>query len=148
MAVLKQQFDTEEDVTIVLASLADDTPVASSEIDNSSDLYLDYKVRFRIKTGASGVSATGKIFIYAIGMIDDSGRTDPSNLKDQVHIGFFEANVNATTFTSNEFSVKKTFNGVLPRYFKIVVDNQTGAALDSTEGSHDKRAQGQWIQSV
>lgn len=136
-------FGNAEDITITLASLADDTAVASSEIDNSVDLYEDYLVRFKIKTGPAGVSATGKIFFYAVGAIDDTGRSYPTNSKGQISIGFpMVADANATTYTSDVYSVRRAFNGVLPEYFKIVVDNQSGTALDSTEGNHDKRGQG------
>jgi hypothetical protein len=149
MADIKMKYDAAEDITITLASLADDTTAASSEIDNTSDLYEDYLVRFSIKTGASGVSASGKIFFYAAGAIDDSGRTYPTNNKGQIPLGLpMSATANATTYTSDVYSVRMAFNGVIPAYFKVVVDNQTGTALDSTEGNHDKRGQGVWRQTV
>ncbi len=143
MSDIKMKYDTEEDVTIVLASQADNTVVAGIEIDNSSDLYEDYVVRFSIKTGPSGVSANGKIFFYAVGAIDDTGRTYPTNSKGQIPLGLpMTANANGTTYVSDWYSLRKAFNGILPKYFKPTIDNQTGAALDSTEGNHAKRGQG------
>ena len=133
MGKINMLYDTPEDITIVLSALADDTVVASSEIDNTSDLYEDYLVRFQIKTGTS-VDAAGKIYFYAVGAIDDTGRTYPTNSKGQIPLGLpMVANADGTTYTSDVYSVRKAFNGVLPAYFKVVVDNQTGAALNATK---------------
>lgn len=143
MSVLLPKYATEEDITIVLSSLANGTSVASSVIDNSTDKYTDYLVRYSVKTGPSGVSATGKIFFYAVGVIDDSGLIFPSdNIGGRLLGKPMKADANATDFVSNFFSVASAFEGKLPKFFKVVVLNDTGAALDSTEANHDKRAQG------
>lgn len=149
MSIIKLKYDTALSINILLASLADNNSIVSNEIDNSLNLYEDYLVRFSIKTGAAGVSSTGKIFFYAVGAIDDTGRTYPSNNKGLLALGLpMDAIVNATTYVSNVYSIRKSFNGILPNYFKIVVDNQTGSALDATEANHNKRAQGIWRQVV
>jgi hypothetical protein len=94
----------------------------------------------KIKTGASGVSATGTVNVYLIGSADGTnyddgfGGTDaaytPVNAKS---IGYLTANANATTY-------QKTINledlGVeLPEKFAIGIYNNTGAAFDSTAGN-------------
>ncbi len=148
MARIKKEFDTEEDITITLASLADGSAVASSEIDNSSNLYKDYKFQMDIKTGPSSVSATGKVFFHVIGAIETgSGRTYPTDLTAGRPLLLpLKADNNATNFQSNEYSAKQGFNGELPKYFKIVAKNETGIALDGTEGNHIKRGYGVWAQ--
>lgn len=149
MADIKLKYDTAVNITIILASIADNGQSASNEISNVVKLYEDYLVRFSIMTNSSGVSPSGKIFFYAIGAIDDSGRTYPNNLKGGKQLGLpMVANVDNTVFTSNVFSIKSAFDGILPQYFKVVIDNQTGTILNSTEGNHDKRAQGLWRQIV
>jgi len=136
------KYGTEEDITHTLASLADGASVAGSEIDNSSNLNLDYLVRYSIKSG-TGVSSSGKIYFYAVAAIDDSGRTYPTNNVGGNLLGLpMDMTADATTYTSQVYSVRKAFGGVLPKYFKIVVLNKSGAALDSTESNHDKRGQG------
>lgn len=149
MADIKMKYASPEDITIVLASLPDNTTVASDEIDMTSVLHEDYLIRFKIKTGASGVGASGKIHFYAVGAIDDDGRDYPTNNKGGFPLGLpMIANANGIIYTSDVYSVRKAFNGILPQYFKVVIDNQTGVALNAGEGNHNKRGQGVGRQTI
>lgn len=129
-------------ITITLASLADGAKATSSEISNTSDLFLDVLVMIQVKTNASGVDAAGVVYVYAIGSVDGGTTYPDSDNDNKQFIGVMTANANATTYKSNALSVANAFNGKLPEKWKIVVENQTGAALDSTEGNHAKESQG------
>lgn len=137
-------------ITITLASLANTSLQQSTSIDNTINLHNDALVELAIKTGASGVSATGYLDVYAYGTANngtnysggatgtDGAFTGTLNIK---RIGRIAAVANATTYT-DVFAVAPAFSGVLPQKWGIIVENQTGAALDATEGNHLKVYQG------
>jgi hypothetical protein len=141
-------------ITVTLASLANAARRASTAIDNTTNLFLDALVQLKIKTGASGVLATGYVEVFAYATADPSGPTYaeaatgsdaaitltvPPNLK---LIGILNVVANATSYVSEPLSVAAAFGGVLPAKWGIVIGNQSGAALDSTEGNHAKFYQG------
>jgi len=149
MASFKRAFNTAASFTCTLASLASSTSGVgrqSTIIDNSTGLYIDALVMIKVKTGASGVSATGYIDVYAIGTVDGGTTyTDGAGASDAGltvvaarKLGSFPAVANATTYTSQVMSVAQAFGGVLPAKWGIVVVNVSGAALDATEGNHAK----------
>lgn len=134
-------------ITIILASLANGSKAVSNEINNLTNLFFDALLQLKIKTGASGVSSSGVIRVFAIGSAD-GGTSYPGSPNNELKpIGIFNANANATTFISNLVSVANAFNGKLPEKWKIVVKNDTGSALDATEGDHSKFYQGVFAQS-
>lgn len=146
-------------ITCTLASLANSAARASTAIDNTSNLFLDALVELKVKSNASGTSATGSVEIYAYGTSDggttytegatgtDAGitLTSPTNA---LLIGIGNVVANATTYNIGPFSVAKPFGGVLPDHWGIIVNNKSGAALDSTEGNHLKIYQGIQTQGV
>ena len=146
-----------QSITVTLASLADGSARASTALDNSSDTFIDVLVSLSLKTGASGVSSAGYVNVYAYGSVDGgttytetaSGTdaaltlTVPTNLK---LVGRISAVANATTYKSGPFSVAGAFGGSLPEFWGIVIENKTGAGLDSTEGNHSKKYQGVYSQ--
>jgi hypothetical protein len=146
-------------ITITLASLADGSARESTVIDNTTNVFLDALLQILIKSGGSGVSATGIVEVYAYGTSDNGSNygdgatgsnaaftpTDPPNLR---LIGVLNVVANATTYKSNPMSVAAAFGGVLPQKWGIVIVNRTGAALDSTEGNHAKFYQGLLAQAV
>lgn len=146
-------------ITCTLASLANAAARASTAVDNTGSLYLDALVQITVKSGASSVSSTGVVNIYAYGTADggttyaegitgtDAGitLTSPPNL---LLIGSINVVANATTYKSEPFSVAAAFGGVLPDHWGIVIENQSGAALDATEGNHKKVYQGLQMQVV
>jgi hypothetical protein len=154
----KSQYDTGATLTCTLASLANNAARSSASVDNTTNLYLDVLVQMVIKSGASGVSASGTVVIYAYGSADGGTTfpegagtntgvtlTSPTNLKA---IGTINVVANATSYSSEPFSVAGAFGGILPSFWGIVVLNQSGAALDSTEGNHKKLYMGTWVQGV
>lgn len=160
MTDIKAKYGTSnQTITITLASLASGSSRASSAIDNTTNLFMDALVQVKVKTGASGVSSTGYITVYAYGTADggtsytesatgsDAAITlvSPTNLK---LLGLINAVANATTYISSPMSVAGAFGGQLPDHWGIVITNSSGAALDSTEGNHAKIYQGVMVQSA
>lgn len=143
-------------LTCTIASLTNTSARASTAVDNSSGLYLDVLVQVKVKTGGSIASPTNSAYInvYAYATVDPSGPTypegvtgtdgsvtigSPSNLK---LIGVLATPATNTAFVSEPFSVAAAFGGVMPTKWGIVIENQTGGTLDSTEGNHAKLYQG------
>lgn len=151
---LKEKLGTSNQaITCTLASLADAAARQATVIDNTTNLFIDVLVQLMIKTGTTGVSATGYINVYAYGTVDDGTTysdgatgtdgaitlTNPPNMR---LIGVINAVANATNYKSHPMSVAAAFGGVLPAKWGIVVENKTAAALDATEANHNKRYQG------
>lgn len=146
-------------IAVTLASLASTASRASTAVDNSTNLFLDALVSLNIKTGATGVSATGYVSVYAYGTADggtnytegatgtDAALTLVSSTNLRL-IGIINCVANATTYKSGPFPVAQAFGGILPDHWGIVIQNNTGAALDATEGSHLKVYQGILAQTV
>ena len=142
-----------QSITCTLASLGNGSARASTAIDNSSNLFDDILVSLSIKSGASAVSSAGVVNVYAGGTVDGGSNytegatgtdaaitlTVPPNLR---LIGQINVVANATTYKGGPFSVKAAFGGEIPDHVVIVIENRSGAALDSTEGNHAKIYQG------
>lgn len=135
-------------ITCTITSLANNGQRSSAAIDNTSNLFLDALVTVKIKTNASGTSASGYVAVYAYGTTDggttygggesgmgtDAGVTlaSPPNL---VLLGIINAVANAVTYVRSGMSIAQAFGGVLPDHWGIVVDNRTAATLDASVGS-------------
>lgn len=140
-------------VTITLGSLANSSARQSVYIDNTANLYDDYLIFAKLKSGGSGVLATGSAGIYVAASVD-GGTTyaDGANGTDAaitltvppnaLLIGYLNMVANATTYYGGPFSVARVFGGVVPARFSIIVDNRTAAALDATNGNHAITYQG------
>lgn len=146
MATIKPSYGTKTSITVTLASLANAGFRSSAALDNSTNLYLDALVQLKVKTGASGTSASGVVNVYAYASAD-GGTTYPdgcgtdtgiSTAAELRLIGQVNVAANATTYVSNTMSVAAAFGGVLPDFWGIAVQNLAGSALDGTEGNFDK----------
>lgn len=140
-------------ITITLASLASAAARASTVIDNSVNLYLDALLQLTTKSGASGVSATGYISVYGYGSADGGTTygegitgtdanvtlTNPNNLP---FITSFNMVAAATVYSIPALAIARAFGGILPQKWGIVVVNNSGHALDATEGNFAKFYQG------
>ena len=128
-----------------LAGLANNAAWQTNSQDNSSALWLDALVQLKVKTGASGTSATGVVWVYAYGSVDGATYPDtvtgaegtltlvsPTNLRP---IGSVNTPANAATYTSEPISVAAAFGGTLPLRWGLCLVNNAGAALDATIGS-------------
>ena len=139
-------------ITCTLASLANAAFRQSAAIDNTTNLFTDALVAVQVKSAASATSATGYVDVYAAGTIDGgttySGGASGSNaaftgqLSAAFKLGRIAVIANATTYNGGPWSVASAFGGSLPQKWAIIVDNESGAALDATEGNHLKLYQG------
>lgn len=116
-------------VTITIASLANGSAATSSAIDNSTNKFLSANVRVKVKSNASGTSATGSVQVLLCRSTD--GGTD---YDDGVFLGSIAVIANATTYAKT-FSTEQL--GPIGTHWKIILVNNSGAALDSTGGSHE-----------
>lgn len=144
-------------MTCTLAGLANAAARECTVVDNTTNLYLDAGVFFIIKSNAAGTSSTGYVNFYAYGTANngtnytqsatgsDAGitLTAPPNVK---MVGRCNVVANATSYSCGPFAVAPAFGGLLPQKWGIIVENQTAAALDNTEGSHLKVYQGFYAQ--
>lgn len=152
MADIKQKFGTSGvAMTITLASLANAASRESTVADNTSDLFMDVKLTVQVKTNAAGTSATGSVNVFAYASADNGatysgGATGANaaytNNKDAlIYLGALPTVANATTYIAM-FNLSRAFGyGGIPGKWGIVVDNQSGAALDAT-GPHAVLYQG------
>jgi hypothetical protein len=134
-----------QSITITLNSLANGSFRQSTVISNTTNLYLDVLLQFKVKTGASGVSTTGVVRCYLYASADggsdytdgasgSDGSFTPTSPPNQRVVMALNCVANATVYTSDLISVAAAYGGVLPAEWGIVIENETGAALDSSAG--------------
>lgn len=154
MATLQTNYSTPTTITITLTSLADTSARESTVVDNTSNKFLD--ARLRIQTnGQSGGTGNLNVYVYsALGDTTYSGNatgTDagftspiPGGMK---FLGAVPMNA-ATAVVAELPSIASKFGGVMPDKWGIVVENQSGAALSATGGDHVVEYQGIKVDSV
>lgn len=128
MTTITQNATNSNAVTINIASLANNTSVASSAIDNSTNKFVQAIVRVKVKTGASGTSTTGFVNVYLVR--STNGGTNYTDNTDEL-LGSIATVVDATTY------IRSFKAELLGTHWKIAVENRSGAALDSTAGNHE-----------
>ncbi len=115
----------------------------SGAIDNTSNLYEDYRLTAKITVASSGLSA-GEIRMYVVGPLDDSTWPDvfdgtestetitDTEMRDAI---CRLAAATATDTTNSDVyyldcpSVAAVFNGHLPKKFVVFITHSTGNAL-------------------
>jgi len=158
-ADIKQKYGSSgQALTITLASLASAAMRECTAVDNTTNLFMDIKLAVKIKTNAAGTSSTGAINIYAYASVD-GGSTYTSSAtgsdavyagrqSNLVYVGSLDAVNNAVTY-SGTFSLAKAFGyGGIPAFWGIIIENLSGAALDSTGANHSVVYQGVLAQTV
>lgn len=153
MATILESFGSSgQTLTCTLASLVTNTERQSTPVDNTATLFDDVLVMLKVKSGASGTLATGTVRIYVFGTVDGGTTytegagaadaaitlTSPPNAKI---IGTINVVANATTYIGGPFSIAQVL-GCVPAKWGIIVENQSGATLDATEGNFAKLWQG------
>lgn len=147
MSDVKTAYGTSNQaITCTITSLGSASKRQSTAVDNSSNKFLDALVFVKVKSGSTGTSAAGYVDIYAYGTADGGTTysdactgtdgsftsTVPPNLR---LIGRINVVADSVTYDGGPFSVAAAFGGVLPDHWGIVVDNQSGHALDASVGS-------------
>lgn len=122
--------------TTALDSLAANTYVSAGTISHAASDPLD--VLIEVKATPGTVSGNKQIVVFAQGSLDgtnfESGPVSGTTTTDEPNltfIGTVPCNTNATAQTGI-FSLAAAFQGTLPLSTKIIVKNDTGAALAAT----------------
>lgn len=156
--LLREQAGTSGDVKVAYASSSDQTvtnlhSLASSQtwvtgwesgaIDNTTNLYLDYRISAKLTMAASNNQA-GSIFLFLVGMLDDStwpdvfDGTESTESPTSAEIRDAVCKLGASTVVTNTAnrvyyldcpSVAAVFGGNLPKKFVIFI---TGNATTTT----------------
>lgn len=117
MATIKQIFGTNTSVTVTgLSTLANGATVASAEIDNSSDLNLAEKYDIEL-------SGTGTDFVDIYIIKANATGVYPST-DVLANMTFIKSIDMSATTPKNHFTIEQ-----LPKYYKTVYVNNSGAAL-------------------
>lgn len=127
MATATLNITNTQTITVTLASLANATAATSSAIDNGTNKFLRALVQVKVKTAASAVTANGRVYVWMIRSADNGTTYDDSGRQ---LLFVLPANANATTYVGSGAVELDTAK------WKIAVENQTGAALDSTGANH------------
>jgi hypothetical protein len=141
-------------VTISPASLANDANHLagreSSEIDNTTNKYLDYLISGMLTTGTSPVADT-EMRVSVVGLMNDTTYPDVFDGTDSAETVSSQGtaaailkrvativvlNTNDKTYWFGPVSVASLFGGVLPKKFSVFVTNGTNVALNATGGNH------------
>ena len=151
MASIKVAYAASSDLTVTnLAGLASSaTWVAGWEsalIDNTSNLYEDYRVTAKITVESASLAA-GEIRLYLVGMLDDStwpdvfDGTESAETVTDTEIRDAICRWGATTATDTTASrvyyldcpsVRAVFNGLMPAKFVIFITQSTGTTLETS----------------
>lgn len=150
MADRKLAYAASAALTITLASLAESatrvTGRESAEVDNTSNLYLDYLLSGKITTGTSP-TADELIEVWVIGLAEDSNYPDVFDGTDSAETvtsrdmlaayGKLAAviTVDGTsdrTYWFGPISVAAMFGGSVPKKWVVFVTQSTDANLNST----------------
>jgi hypothetical protein len=119
----------------------------STVVDNTVNLFLDALVGVSVKTAAGSLATSPYVNVYAYAIVDGTNYTDqdrmasagldgaftlggsPLNVK---LIGTVNLKTAATATYGGLFSVASAFGGSLPPKWGIVIENQSGLALDNS----------------
>ena len=157
MAVINIQYSSEINLTLGLASLGSSATFTagreSSQVDNSSNEYVDALVRGFITVGTTPTADT-QIRVYVWGAYESLATTaidvldGTDSAETLTNVGIHAAlrlaqliPVPATTsdvrYEVGAFSVADLFGGIMPRFWGVFVTHNTGTALNSTAGNHE-----------
>lgn len=122
--------------TTALDSLASATYVSAGTINHSTNDPLDVLVEVKATPGT--VAGNKQLVVFAQGSLDgtnfESGPVSGTTATDEPNltfVGTVPCNTNATAQTGI-FSLAAAFQGTLPLQTKIIIKNDTGAALAAT----------------
>jgi hypothetical protein len=146
MADIKNAYPAGASYTITLNSLGSGSYVTGNEVDNTTNLYLDYLVEFVI----ADVTEAGnkQVVIFAIDSLDGTNYSDaPSATSPQINaavVGVISLD-GTGPYRAKAMSVAAAFGNVLPPKFKLVAYNDAGVALAASGNSAYIRGQYQTV---
>lgn len=118
----------------------------SAAIDNTTNLYDDYRITAVLQVESSSLSA-GEIRMYLVGPLDDSTWPAPfdgtestedigdTEVRDAICLpaAFTQTDTGASEYYYLDCpSAKAVFNGNLPKKFVIFITQSTGTTLETT----------------
>jgi len=157
MATATINYSSNTTITISPASTASSSTFVagreSTEIDNTTNKYVDALVQGKVTVGTTPTANT-QIAIYVWGAdtslgttaIDVLDGTDSAETLTNTGILYsalkLAATITITATTSDigynfaPFSVASKFGGVMPKFWGLFVSHNTGVNLNSTGGNH------------
>lgn len=125
--------------TSAMDSLASATYVSAGTLNHTTNDPIDVLIEVKVTPGT--VSGNKQAVVFAQASLDgtnfESGPTSGTTTTDEPNltfIGTVPCNTNSTAQTG-VFSLAAAFGGVLPQQTKIIIKNDTGAAL-AASGHH------------
>lgn len=155
MASIKIEYAASSALTISPASLATSATFLagreSSEVDNTTNKYLDYLLAGKITVGTTPTAST-EIRIYVVALMEDATWPDVFDGTDSaetvtsagVGSGFLrlaasmevDATTSDRTYHFGPVSIASLFGGSLPKKWVAFVTHNTGVNLNATAGNH------------
>ncbi len=151
MTTTKLSYSAATQLTITLnpssTGIANNSARLSTAVDNSTNLYLDALVGVSIKTASGSLASNPYVNVYAYAFVDGTNYTDQDRMNsagtDSAFtlggspynvrlIGVLNVKTAATTTYGGAYSVAAAFGGVLPTKWGVVIENQSGLALDNS----------------
>jgi hypothetical protein len=151
MATATVNYSSNQTITMTLANLGTSpTFVAGREctqIDNTTNKYMDALVSGSISVGSTGMTANTVLAVYVWGSDSALSNSVPLNTlegsdgdRTLTNVGILNAlrlgaTVGVPATTNNQkyiilpFSVASLFGGVMPKYWGLFVSQNTGASL-------------------
>jgi hypothetical protein len=147
---LKPVYGAASAVAVTINNLANASQRQSTAIDNSSTLADDYMLDGNFKTSNNTLGTNPVINLWVSACFDgslfggsygaganvlgggDAAYALPANTGDLALARSVPINVKAESEQFNGVSVASLFGGVCPKKFVIIVDNQSGVALDAS----------------
>ena len=132
-------------ITLTISGVADNSARESTAIDNSSDRFLDLLIQGTITvTTAATLTTNPVVYLYAYGSNDGgtvySGGASgsdaafgavPQDLDNCARLGTVACITMDEVYKSDVFSVAAAFGGIMPDSVGIILENQTGQALNT-----------------
>jgi hypothetical protein len=137
-ANVKSAFGAKTSITMTsLNSLANGSGAQSAAVDNTSNLYLDFRIRIQIPGAAS---QTGLVDFYCASALGDTTYLDGASGSDssftagnRLNAHYLGSIQTATSGTQiGEVTIAQAFGGVCPDKFALVAINNAGAALTAS----------------
>ena len=128
-------------ITCTFATLASASQRQSADVSNATTLFTDCLVQVAAETASSGLATSPYVDVYAYGSSNAgsnfSGACSGSDaaysgpLTSLIKLGRITFTTTSQTLTGGPWSVAMAFGGSLPQQWGIVIDNETGAALQA-----------------
>lgn len=144
---MKNTYAAKATITVTLTSLANGSGRESTVVDNTTNRYRDYRIRFQTKGQTSG---TAYLDVYVYTALGDTTYTDLATGSDAAftaanrfnsrYLGSIRCNAGTSAVTA-AMQLSDVFD-TCPDKWGLIFINSTGAALSATGGDHVIEQQG------